>query len=233
MWRESQIGGVPQNGEDVASRQNWLSKRKSGGFGCLSVGHTDCVLAVVPVQVKAKKGSTILQVYAFLDRGSSSTFCSEQLMRKLKLKGRKTKFQMKTMNQENCQVVSGLEVAALNELNCLIWTHKPICLWLMTTFHVKRTEVLGHIWTILEIPDIDADINLVTGTNVPEAMEPWQVINRGKGPYALKTLLGCLVNEPLRESNDIVSISTTVKANRICIAHIEKMLIKQYSHDFN
>lgn len=45
---------------------------------------TDCALAIVPVQVKMANGSKSVLTYAFLESGSSATFCTERLMRQLK-----------------------------------------------------------------------------------------------------------------------------------------------------
>lgn len=44
-----------------------------------------CMLSIVPVQVKSSKGSKIINTYAFLDPGSSATFCTENLMNKLNI----------------------------------------------------------------------------------------------------------------------------------------------------
>lgn len=40
------------------------------------------------------------------------------------------------------------------------------------------------------LPNINADVELLIGINVPKAMEPWQIIHsQGQGPFALKTIL--------------------------------------------
>lgn len=40
-------------------------------------------------------------------------------------------------------------------------------------------------------------------------------------------------NGPLRGGNEIGSSCPTITANRISIANIEELLVKQYNHDFN
>ena len=52
-------------------------------------------LPIVPVRLKAKSGET----YAFLDSGSTASFCSERIARSLNLEGRKTKINLLTMGQ--------------------------------------------------------------------------------------------------------------------------------------
>lgn len=63
-------------------------------------GEDDYTLAIFPVQVTSKKGSAVVQTYAFLDPGSSAPFCTEVLMHELKLPGRKTDILLRTMNEE-------------------------------------------------------------------------------------------------------------------------------------
>lgn len=40
----------------------------------------DCKLSIVPVQIKSSKGNKTILTYAFLDPGSTATFCTENLM---------------------------------------------------------------------------------------------------------------------------------------------------------
>lgn len=133
--------------------------------GHIGAGVQDCALSIVSVQIKARKGSDILKTYAFLDPGSTATFCSEQLMRKLKMTGRKAKFLLRTMNQEkfvDSYVVSGLEVSALNsniyhELpDVLTQNEMPV-----TCDNIPRQEELSawpHLSSV-KIPVIDAVID--------------------------------------------------------------------------
>lgn len=60
----------------------------------------DCILAVVPVLVKLWNGSKSVLTYAFLDPGSTDTFCLENLMRKLNASSRRTEVLLKTMETE-------------------------------------------------------------------------------------------------------------------------------------
>lgn len=43
----------------------------------------------------------------------------------------------------------------------------------------------------LTSPEIEANVDLLIGSNAPRLLEPWEVINsRGNGPYAIRTVLG-------------------------------------------
>lgn len=57
-------------------------------------------------------------------------------------------------------------------------------------------------WSYLKdvkVHDIDADVDLLIGTDAPKVMEPWEVINsQDEGPYAVRTGVGWVINGPLR-----------------------------------
>lgn len=150
--------------------------------GLTGAGGQDCILSNVPVQVKSKKGHETLITYAFLDPGSSASFCTERLMNQLKLWGRRTGILLRTMGQEKVvgsHIVSDLEVAGLDS-DCFcqlpyIYRQKS------TPVHqgniprqkdLLRRPHLKHV----QIAKIDSGIDLLIGTNVPKALEPWQVV---------------------------------------------------------
>ena len=77
-------------------------------------------LAIVPVKVKAKNSSVMIETYAFLDGGSNTTFCTERLMNQLKAAGKRTTLSLTTMTQEDRPVESSivsLELFDLREEN--------------------------------------------------------------------------------------------------------------------
>lgn len=199
------------------------------------------VLSVLPVKVKASKGQKVITVYAFIDPGSSAPFCTERLMSQLNIKGRRTNILLQTMSHETSvptYVVSGLEVSSLDENNFIplpdVFTQKEMP---VTANNISMKQDLAR-WPYLQeitIPEIDSNIELLIGTNASKIIEPWEIINsQGEGPYAVKTLVGWVVNGPLKYGKPAVDNdcqSTTV--NRISVANLEKLLISQYNHDFN
>lgn len=85
--------------------------------GHTGAGKDQCVLSILPVKVKSAKGNHVITTYAFLDPGSSATFCSEHLMRKLNITGKITTFLLRTMGQERvvpAYTLSGLGVSDLD-----------------------------------------------------------------------------------------------------------------------
>lgn len=173
-------------------------------------------------------------VHAFLDAGSSATFCIEALMHQLNANGKRLDILLKTTGQEkpvSSNKISGLEVAALKGNTFLklpdVYTHKSIP---VTKENIPKEEDIRK-WPYLEEVDltpIDASTGLLIGVNAPKAMEPWRVINsKGSGPYAVKTLLGWVINGPLNMNGD--GSLGAVQVNRISI---EDLLVQQYNQDF-
>ena len=75
---------------------------------------------MVPVKVRAKGSNTLLLTYAFLDGGSNTTFCSDQLLKDLGVRGIDTTLSLTTMERENSTKASSLvqlEVFDLDENN--------------------------------------------------------------------------------------------------------------------
>lgn len=46
---------------------------------------------------------------------------------------------------------------------------------------------------------MDADVDLLIGTDSPKVLEPWELINsQCGGPHAVRTRVGWVINGPLR-----------------------------------
>lgn len=85
--------------------------------GHIGAGSGSGILPILPVQVKSAMGNKIVQTYAFLDTASTSTLCSESLMRKLHLNGRKTKISLLTVSPKTTVssfVINNLEISSLD-----------------------------------------------------------------------------------------------------------------------
>ena len=177
-------------------------------------------LAIVPVQVKAKGRPEMVETYAFLDSGSNTSFCTESLLRKLNNEGRKTKLSLTTMLGEGAPVecsVLELEVFDLDHQNRVdlpnVYSTKslpirPEC--------IARQEDINR-WPHLKgitIAQIDADIGLLVGSDVPEMLQPIEVRSSNNGgPFATKTLLGWVLNGPLGREDVEVPTANFVQAD--------------------
>ena len=79
---------------------------------------------------------------------------------------------------------------------------------------------------------VKANLELLIGSNVPKALEPWEVVNsQGDGPHAVITKSGWVVNSPL--NGCCMDSCPKVTANRVSVANLEELLLQQYDHDFS
>ena len=97
----------------------------------LSEGRPKTAMAVIPVMIRSKSSNQTITMYAFLDNGSSATFCKESSMRKLGVDGTQVKIALSTLEKKNSPVgsylIRDLVVPDLDEnhfvhLPCLLYT---------------------------------------------------------------------------------------------------------------
>ncbi|XP_035983633.1 uncharacterized protein LOC118557555 [Fundulus heteroclitus] len=197
------------------------------------------ILSIVAVQVRSPKTNTTVQTYAFLDPGSTATFCTESLARRLQLKGKRTSIQLQTMGHKDIvstNIISGLQVAAFDKNDFIelpdVMTQKRMP---VSKRNVPQQEDINQ-WPYLQsikLHNLDADVDLLIGTDAPKVMEPWELINsQDDGPYAVWTRVGWVINGPLRSERRKTDCHAFT-ANRISVQNLETMLIEQYNHDFN
>ncbi|KAK0154798.1 hypothetical protein N1851_002884 [Merluccius polli] len=186
-------------------------------------------------QVKSTKGIEIIQTYAFLDPGSTATFCSEHLMQRLNITGKITNFLLKTMGQEKVVptfAVSGMEVADLAGKSFYplpeVLTQREMPVTpdnIVTAADLERWPYLSKV----HIFSIKANVDLLIGTNAPRLLEPWEVVNScGYGPYAIRTVLGWVINGPLNGKCSNEMKLSSIVVNRISVSNLEIMLNNQH-----
>ena len=207
---------------------------------CTGAGDS-CVLAIVPVRIKSKRSDEAVEVYAFMDLGSSASFCTEALARQLNVQGRRTELMLSTINARRrveSYILTDLEVSGIEDNNFIalskVFTQKRIPVSRENVPLQKEVEKWPYLSEV-RLPHIDADVELLIGTKEYSILEPWKVIpSKDNGPYAVKTALGWILNGPLREADTRVNDSTQPSAavNRIAIDSVEELLIQQYNHDF-
>lgn len=177
--------------------------------GPMPVAHATCdrtgagvnrgVLSVLLVKVKAVKGQRIIQTYAFLDPGSMGTFCSERLMHQLNLTGKRTQVLLQTMGQAKMSPAFSLfdlEVASLQNDECNALPEVITQKLSVTKYDMATVEDLIKLpyLSSVHIPSIQAEVDLLIGTNAPKLLGPWEAINsQHNGPYAVRTVYSCQV----------------------------------------
>ena len=204
-------------------------------------GTSDYKLAVVPVKVKANKGSLVIETYAFLDPGSNATFITEKLMEQLSVRGKRTEILLRTMGYEKpvkTRTTGGLEVCSLDGNSFLelpeVFTQNAI----PVSQENIPTELDTKGWSYLKdvhLRSINAEVGLLIGANVPKAIEPLQVINsQDEGPYAVLTRLGWTINGPLGSTAPTDEHGRPrITSNKISMVKIEDLLVRQYNTDFS
>ncbi|XP_038154235.1 uncharacterized protein LOC119791920 [Cyprinodon tularosa] len=180
-----------------------------------------------------------------MDPGSTATFCTEDLRKKLNEKGKLTQISLSTMCQNeaekrklvNSYLLMDLEVCSLNGEEYFwlpkVFTHNDIPVQrenIPSQQHLQKWSYLNEV----HLPCIDASVDLLIGANNSKVMEPWHVINsQEEGPYAVKTVLGWMVYGPVTNENPHVRVKTTpYSVNRIAVEEVEQLLIQQYNTDF-
>ncbi|XP_050951513.1 uncharacterized protein LOC127154148 [Labeo rohita] len=240
----------PKSTKDVESLDKKIScaqvslNHQSNNFS--ECAGDNCVLSIVPVKVKSSKGDRYVETYAFLDAGSTATFCTEELRKKLNLKGKPTQILLSTMCQDkpgeqklvNSFILTDLEVCALEDTKYFelpkVFTHSNIP---VQNDNIPKQEDISK-WPYLSevsIPSINANVDLLIGANNSKAMEPWYIINSQQdGPYAVKTALGWVVNGTIKKENNTPERSKLPHhtVNRLSMVEIEQLLIQQYNSDF-
>lgn len=194
------------------------------------------MLSIVPVKVRCRKGGRSIETYAFMDPGSTTTFCTEELQKKLNVKGKLTQILLSTMGQEehvgqkliSSYMLSDLEVCGLEDTKYIqlpkVFSHTNIPVQkenIPSQQQLQRWPYLNEV----SLPHIDADVGLLIGANNSKAMEPWHIINsQDDGPYTVKTILGWMVCGSVKNESIISTDKTTqYSVKRISVVEIEQL----------
>lgn len=169
-------------------------------------GIQECkALPIVPVRVKGRGRYDIITTYALTDNGSTSTWCSEGLAKRLGVAGPRTQLSLSTIekdsNPTSCFRIS-LEIMDMNELNMIelpeVLTKEKLNISTDDISCQGDVNRWPHLSSIQVPEGIDGGVELLIGQDVPEALEPSEVRSRpGNGPYATKTKFGWTLNGPL------------------------------------
>ena len=173
--------------------------------GMISLARTKIGMAVVPVKVWSKTARTPVITYAFLDSGSSSTFCTEALMKQLGICGTRTKISLTTLEKKDSLmdsfvvkdlVISDLDENVLIELPAL-YTRPEIPVSKDDVPTQRDVDQWPHLCGV-HLPEVNAEIGLLIACDVPTVFDPLEVKHsKDGGPYASRTCIGWVVNGPL------------------------------------
>ena len=188
-------------------------------------------LPIVPVKIKVRGSPHCVETYALLDNGSNSTFCSVSVLERLRINGKKTRLKLTTMGRRTEEVesliVRDLVVSDLDE-NVLIPLHEVLSRPVMsvTRDEIPRQEDVErwpHLRSHMYLTELDSQVDLLIGADVPEALQPREVIPAiDGGPYATRVDLGWVINGPTGRKPNYVPSSCffvkSVQAHSMCVA---------------
>ena len=181
-----------------------------------------CTMAIVPVSVRLK--GKAVHTYAFIDSGSSTSFMSEKLANQLNAKGKTKQITLNTLGKRfsiDSKLVNGLEISDLKGQNLFklptVFTKRYIP---VSKSHIPTNQDLVK-WSHLSevnLPQIDGDIGLLLGNNIPDVCAPLEVKRGESGsPMAIRSPLGWIVYNLVRNSE-----YTSHVVNRACIVSVQE-----------
>ena len=171
----------------------------------VNLAHSKIGMAVVPVKVWLKSASSPVITYAFLDSGSSSSFCTESLMRQLGVDGTPTRISLTTLEKKDSPINSFVvKDVVISDLDENVFIESP-ALYTRPVIPVSKEDIptQGDIdqWPHLcgvSLTEVDAEIGLLIACDVPTIFDPLEVKHcQSGGPYASRTSMGWVVNGPL------------------------------------
>ena len=167
-------------------------------------------LPTIAVKARASPSDDYVVVHALLDSGSTNSFVTEDLVRKLKLRGTKQNLTLTTLDRQDRQIQTtavNLEIAALDTSTFVtldnVYTRKDIPIKEVNMGTAQDINKWPHLRNI-SIPAVDAkNVMLLIGQDNPDILLPREVRNGNRGePYATRYLLGWTVNAPLGPEYD-------------------------------
>ena len=195
-------------------------------------------MPIVPVKVRCAESSRMVTTYALLYAGSNTTFCTEELLNQLGVKGKRTTVSLTTLQNEDNQIecnTTGLNVFDLKENNMVkvpnIFSTPLLPVSKSSIPQQEDVDKWEHLKG-MKLPNLNAQIGLLIGNDVPRALQSKQVKEcRGNGPYALKTIFGWTINGPLGKPTRTLTRSC---ANFILSDHsLHQQFQKFCNMDFN
>lgn len=221
----------------------YCSTENSSISACCDTGAGDqtCAMAIIPVRIKLKDKSHSVVTYAFFDSGSSVSFCTENLMRQLGASGKRCNITLNTMGeayQLSSHSVKGLQISDMGMTEFFdlpkVYTKDKMPVnhdHIPTKKEISRWSHLSHV----PLTDVDAEIGLLLGSNVPDAFAPYDVVTGPSGsPHATKTRLGWIVWNVLREgetrTHDVNRV--TIEQYCECDMKLEELVKASINSDF-
>ena len=243
---------VANSGNNTPDQSNYTGSLRAsnmrtdvGGAACrdrniaIYTSSNDHTAGMSVVPVKVRLGGREILTHAFLDPGSSATFCSNDLLKRLSVNPdmyTRHELSVRTMNGQRsmvCRMVPGMTVGDLageNELKLpTIYSVQDVPVSQCDIISASELEKWSHL-SDLHIPEVEAPVEMLIGNNVPRALEPCDVISAplDDQPFAMRTRLGWMVCGTSADD-------CRANVNRISVANskiLDELMIEEYNRDF-
>ena len=206
-----------KDGPQSENNQSSTEKIRADHFcGLTTMEGSVTALPIVAVKVKVKGSPRSVETYALLDNGSNTTFCSASLMKRLSVSGKEMRIKLTTMdscNDVDSLVVTNLEVTDLDE-NVVISLPEVLS---RPSMPVVKDEIpkqedverWPHLQGYVYLAELNSEVDLLIGADVPEALQPREVVPASDGgPYATRVDLGWVINGPTGRKQKFVPSSS-------------------------
>ncbi|TRY79440.1 hypothetical protein TCAL_13674 [Tigriopus californicus] len=161
----------------------------------IAPGHSNIVVAVVPVKIRGQNSGQDIVTYAALDPYGTDTFIKDDLVGKLGVKGQPKKVSLTSMAQRNNQitarVVHGLKLSDLENDHtitlpaALAYKDLPV-----DRGDIPLRDQIQKWPHLSDLPLVwsTAQVGVLVGMNVPGALRPLEVVHgTDDQPYAIRT----------------------------------------------
>ena len=215
--RERVVNAPPGNGPveiPTSSRSNIPNNEEQENISLQSLQATTfkgtgvrLSYAVVPVKIKIPGVTEYVRTYMALDTFSSDCFMSEDLLKKLGVRGKRATLTLSTLEglnkKHSTNVVNNIEVCDLDGNNPknlpVTYTRE---LWPFSEKDIPKESDLEPFPYLAGVPVqyIDEPIGLLVGANMPALLKPLEVVHGSEDqPYATRHSLGWAICGPLNE----------------------------------
>ena len=223
------VAGAIQATPETPARSSSFA---GGGSGKVS-------LPIVPARVRIPNSRTYVDTYALLDPGTDSTYCTEDLSKRLGAIGETQRLELNTLTQAGMEFDAQLVTLVVSNLadteRCLI-PEVTVYPDLHISIDSKAERVELQRWPHLmdlNIPETEVrEVHLLIGLDCPDLLRSSEERYGGRGePFARRTPLGWAINGPLGIPSSISRRSHFVNVKRAPLEQdLERLWDMEESH---
>ncbi|KAL6479762.1 hypothetical protein MHYP_G00107950 [Metynnis hypsauchen] len=219
-------------GDNKTTQQIQPTQSPNVTCGFAGAGNGKVCLPIVPVVVRGKASNISSVTYALLDPGANTSLVSEELTRKLKVKGKPARLDLDTVggSQEGIFTRSvNLEVDSLHDGNMYtlngVRTLNKLNIGLSCLATPDEVAKWDHLADI-PIPSVNSDdVHLVIGQDAPRLLRAEEYrVGGDNDPHATRTVLGWAINGPI----DYKRSGNKVKAYFLKSDHSLQMQVERF-----